>query len=83
MAGSLTRQPGAASPSQTPATRQFYIDAALIAGVNPKPTPFFTALFSTFLQIGQPPPHFLLLTGIVMGAPYLSLLRHGAQARRC
>ena len=46
---------------------RLYLEAALVATMNPKPILFFTALFPQFLNASEPLlPQFLILTGIFM-----------------
>lgn len=60
-----------------------YLEAAFVAGLNPKPILFFTALFPQFLNAAEPLlPQFFILTGIFMGLSLPSLLAYGLLARR-
>jgi homoserine/homoserine lactone efflux protein len=60
-----------------------YLEATFVAGLNPKPILFFTALFPQFLNAAEPLlPQFFILTGIFMGLSLPSLLAYGLLARR-
>ncbi|MFY2996874.1 LysE family translocator [Achromobacter xylosoxidans] len=60
-----------------------YLEATLVAGLNPKPILFFTALFPQVLNAAEPLlPQFFILTGIFMGLSLPSLLAYGLLARR-
>ena len=62
---------------------RLYLEAALVATMNPKPILFFTALFPQFLNASESLlPQFLILTGIFMGMSLVSLLAYGALAHR-
>ena len=62
---------------------RLYLEAALVATMNPKPILFFTALFLQFLAASEPLlPQFFILTGIFMSMSLVSLLAYGALAHR-
>lgn len=63
--------------------RRLYAEAVFVAGLNPKPILFFTALFPQFLNTTEPLlPQFFILTGIFMTLSMISLLTIGSLAQR-
>lgn len=63
--------------------RRLYAEAVFVAGLNPKPILFFTALFPQFLNTSEPLlPQFFILTGIFMALSMVSLLTVGGLAQR-
>lgn len=62
---------------------RLYLEAALVATMNPKPILFFTALFPQFLDAAAPLlPQFFILTGIFTAMSLVSLLVYGTLAHR-
>lgn len=77
-----------APPSDTAAQAprsagRLYLEAAMVATLNPKPILFFTALFPQFLNAAEPLlPQFFILTGIFTAMSLVSLLAYGSLAHR-
>lgn len=62
---------------------RLYLEAAMVATLNPKPILFFTALFPQFLNAAEPLlPQFFILTGIFTAMSLVSLLAYGSLAHR-
>lgn len=74
--------PDAAAQAPRGAGR-LYLEAGLVATLNPKPILFFTALFPQFLNAAEPLlSQFFILTGIFMAMSLASLLVYGTLAHR-